>query len=447
MIRYGFCGFLIGVLLFLMSSCLGTDSTDTEDWALANAQIASFSVACDSVPELASVIFTIDQVNGEIFNKDSMPYGTILKEKVICTLTYEVGALGVQIMPEATGDTVSTTDSVDFTMPVKIVVYPYDGISQKTYVARLNIHQVNPDSIIWNRSSELIKGRAFDDIKVVLFNAKYILYALEKGIIRVYTSDNPDEGEWTAKSLTGLSENIDISQITEYDGLLYAVSGGALFGSADGLEWKKTEGAPPIKALLGSVPEGAANKKTLLAAITDENSEQLYFTVFDKETGWATGDKVPDNFPLTGFGGVNYESMYYQRLLIAAGRDAKGNVSDKSWSTIDGRQWVALSNAGATFSPREGASVFGYDSCLFLFGGTNSTGAALKDIYRSKDNGVTWFSEDYVFPNDFAARGFTSAFVDKENYILLFGGKVGRDMKVLNELWRGRINRLGFKDD
>jgi hypothetical protein len=47
-----------------------------------------------------------------------------------------------------------------------------------------------------------------------------------------------------------------------------------------------------------------------------------------------------------------------------------------------------------------------------------------------------------VLPTDYAARGFSSIIVDKENFVNIFGGKTSTGSNDLNQLWRGRINRL-----
>ena len=76
--------FIAGCCALLLSSCLGSDDTQYE-WS-KDCQILSFSLSNDSIPGLKDVVFTIDQVDGKIFNIDSMPYGTKLDEKVICTV-------------------------------------------------------------------------------------------------------------------------------------------------------------------------------------------------------------------------------------------------------------------------------------------------------------------------------------------------------------------------
>ena len=111
---------------------------------------------------------------------------------------------------------------------------------------------------------------------------------------------------------------------------------------------------------------------------------------------------------------------------------------------MDGLSWAVLASGDANFSAREGAMVANYDDKLFLIGGIDASGKALKDIYQSFDNGITWALQDtmVVLPADYQARAFSSIIVDEENFVNLFGGKTSADANDLNQLWRGRINRL-----
>ena len=95
--------FIAGCCALLLSSCLGSDDTQYE--LSKDCQILSFSLSNDSIPGLKDVVFTIDQVDGKIFNIDSMPYGTKLDEKVICTVKLASTVYTCQVMQEAISDT------------------------------------------------------------------------------------------------------------------------------------------------------------------------------------------------------------------------------------------------------------------------------------------------------------------------------------------------------
>ncbi|MDR1382165.1 MAG: DUF6242 domain-containing protein [Tannerella sp.] len=442
-----FCGLLIAGLACLMSSCLGGDESTIDDWSLSNAQIASFSLSNDSIAGLSSVIFTIDQVNGKIYNRDSMPYGTAIEEKVLCAMDFEMVVSGVLIVNQATNDSVywNTEDSVDFSSPVTITVYSYNGVSTKTYEAKINIHQVNPDSMVWTLHSGPAPGKSFDEMKVVSYNSAYYMYGTDAVAACLYKTDRPELNGWTEIPLSGFPAGAVLQQLTEYGGALYVFDGkGLLYRSADGQAWSPVANAPEIKSLLGSVPGGRARVDTVLSVIS-KVGEALTFAVMDKNMKWRPGDEIPASFPVSGFGALNHEVMYYPYLTVSSGRDGRNELSNMAWSTIDGSTWVPLTNEQATFSKREGVAFFQYDGLFYVTGGIDETGTALSDVYYSKDRGVTWQQDTvHVMPEEYEARGFSSVIVDKNDYVLLFGGKAGKDTNILNELWRGRINCLGF---
>ncbi len=77
---------LISCFVFSLSSCLGSDDNTSTDYDLTNCQIVSFSLANDSVEGIGSVKFVIDQINGYIYNADSMSYGSVINWKLVTTL-------------------------------------------------------------------------------------------------------------------------------------------------------------------------------------------------------------------------------------------------------------------------------------------------------------------------------------------------------------------------
>jgi hypothetical protein len=140
--------------------------------------------------------------------------------------------------------------------------------------------------------------------------------------------------------------------------------------------------------------------------------------------------------------------MYNEYLMITAGRDRSGQLLNTTWSTMDGKTWALLTNESANYyTKKEGAMLAYYDDKFFLIGGIDENNMGTKEIHCSIDNGLTWAIQDtlVVLSEQFAGRGFSSIIVDDDNYINLFGGKISKNANDLNEIWRGRINRLGFK--
>ncbi|MDR0750517.1 MAG: DUF5018 domain-containing protein [Tannerellaceae bacterium] len=444
--------YITGCILLLMTSCLGSDD-NASTTTLRDAQIATFSLTNDSVPGLNKVKFTISQLDGLILNMDSMPYGTEVGQ-VLCNITFVSYAINAAITPEAQPDTTFSwveTDSVNLSKPIKIVVTAADGVTKKTYRAQLNIHQVNPDSLSWERYADSPVPGTIREQKVITYSYNnedaYFMYAGTSGDYKLYCSPVADARRWEELPLSGLSgDDKLISQLTVFGSSVYIPSeSGALYSSQDGVHWELAGNTPSVRYLLGALSEGR-NQRPVLAAIVEDNG-LLSFACMNENGEWTTGENVHSKFPLTNFASYSYINMYHAYIILVGGRNRENQLTNTTWGTMNGKDWALLTNEGTGyFEEREGLMLTRYDEKFFLTGGMNAEGKASKELYTSIDQGVTWALQDslVIFPDAYNARGFASVQVDKDNYMLIFGGKTSNNTYQLNEIWRGRINRLGF---
>ncbi|MDR2497637.1 MAG: DUF6242 domain-containing protein [Tannerellaceae bacterium] len=438
---------LMSFVVMLMPSCLGSgDETDVS--AYKDAQIASFVLSHDSIASLGSLKFTIDQINGYIFNMDSLPYGTQI-EKVICTVTYRSGTNGVQVTQEALGDSTivwNGSDSLDFSRPVKFVTYAYDGMSKKTYTAKVNIHQVQPDTMVWERYLAPVAGFASQEMKVLESSGQLVMYTKTSEGLRRFISTWP-ANTWNPAELQGLPAATALDQICVLQsGTSYAVANNSLYSSSDGASWSQTAEAPAVKAILGAL-KADRNKPSLLTAVI-ESEGQNYFAAMDESGEWTQGEAVPDNFPLKGFATAQYEQMGFEYLLAGGGRDLQNRLVGAVWGTSNGMQWSQLTRKNfSSLIERESPIIVRYDNMLYLTGGFGADGTVDKTIYQSPDNGISWTSRDslILFPDEYILRGNASA-ATYAGHLYLFGGKTGIGSLHLDEIWRGHINRLLFEN-
>lgn len=456
--------FMVGCCALLMSSCLGND---TEYEVSRDCQILSFSLSNDSIEGLEDVVFTIDQLGGWIFNIDSMPYGTVLDEKVICTFQASLWITRIQALQQATGDTVdvSSGDSLDFSQPVTFINTLWDGTTTKAYQAWVNIHQVNPDSMAWGLYQDQIPEGTILDEKVVVFDEgdtqAYYMFTQPSGTdanYRLYRSPVSDGHAWTEYSVTGLpAGNVRLSQLTVFRNTFYAIGeDGTFYHSTNGNEWTSVENLTySVQALLGCIQPISEERQTAaLTAVVEADGTLVYAKMTDEANGWELGAPVASGFPMNGFGTASFTSRFLARVLVVAGRDSENRLTNATWSTEDGLTWTKLTDADTTFfDAQEGVAVIPYDNedsntenSFFLLSGIDASGTASSEIYFSRDGGINWTLSDSLalMPQDFKARGFASIHVDADNFIYLFGGKETPNSNVLNEIWRGRINRLGF---
>ena len=314
--------------------------------------------------------------------------------------------------------------------------------------------------MVWGVYKEGITNGAVKEEKVVVFGEgsgeSYYMYTQPVNVnegYRLYRSAVTDGKNWTELSVSGLpAGEIRLSQITAYEDAFYAVTTkGILYSSADGQTWSLVENAPVIKALLGTIDveddfTATGKQPSALSVVIDKNGTLVYGYMNEAKV-WNEGTLLNEGFPLTGFGNLSYNSMFRARLLVVAGRDKDNKLTNTAWATEDGRVWAKLTDdETAPFDKQEGVAVAEYDDKMFMLSGIDEAGKASSDIYLSRDGGVNWSLSDtlVVMPQEFKARGFSSIYVDKDNYMYLFGGKETNSSNVLNQIWRGRINRLGF---
>ena len=443
---------LLGCCAFILSSCLGTD-VEFDDWYTSNCLISSFQLQSESVTGLENVKFTIDQVNGLIYNKDSISYGTELNGKVICKIDFEGRPSAIEVFQAATGDsaTWNGTDSLDFRDYVRFDVFSQDGSAMKRYYAQLNIHQQTPDSMAWGWFSNRLLGKAVQEQKVIEREQYYWMYVRVASGYDLYRTPTTDIRTWTPVPLNGITgQAFHISQITEYEGTFYLpAADGALYYSTNLRDWKIQEQSPTVKAILGAITSGSTVRNTSAMATIIQEGNELYFAAMDANKQWQKGTVVPSAFPITAFGNTSYETAFYRHFVIAAGKDRNGRLSNAVWETMNGLTWVCSTDEKRTIiEKREGVMLTHYDDKMYLIGGINASNTAAKDIYYSRDRGITWALADTLmnFPASFRPRGYASVIVDKDNFLHLFGGKENNSANILDELWSGRINRLGFKD-
>jgi hypothetical protein len=283
-------------------------------------------------------------------------------------------------------------------------------------------------------------------MQTVEFANSYCVFAKENGNVTLFTSSGLEI--WTEIMLHGFPENAILSSITEYNGKLFVTdNAGKLYLTENQAQWNEAfdYDSPTVKSIMGKIQDNTVNHTSALCCIAWVD-DILRFCAYNSEKGWTIGDEVPQDFPVTGFGNITYKIMYLPHLIIASGRDRNGNLTNKAWDTMDGLKWVSLTNEKNLFACSEGSSLARYDNLLFLMGGFGEDENAIVESYFSKDNGVTW-NDTIFFPEDYKSRGFLTVTVDNDKYMLLFGGKETKDGNIVNEIWQGRINRFGFKQD
>ncbi|MDR1764143.1 MAG: DUF6242 domain-containing protein [Dysgonamonadaceae bacterium] len=464
-------GFYILCILLTVSLAAGCnffgDDEDYETFVYSDAELISWSLTSDSLPALDSVVFSIDQEKGEIFNYDSMAFGTEVIYKAIVTYTSGSGSTGnvLNITPNDTtavpdSTWVSSGDSLDVRRPLRIRVYAYNG-NTKEYTVKLNIHQVDPDSMQYVKIENNLDLGKFDETKTLHYKGKYLTFAKNAGKIELYSST--DMQTWTQETLTGLPDDAIIEQIkgTE-DSLFVCTEQRYLYSTGkDATEWTQVQalGYPvsEVYSVLGYLKPSTTQKGGLaihqVLIPTGEGPSPVYqFAVInDGKIEYSQSYSASDLefFPVNGFSTINSEIFLTQRITIAGGTSIGGKILNEVWSTEDGLYWGRLTADKANVFPAlDGCNILDYNNEIWVLNGQRQDESKTMNdsIWSSIDGGVTWGKrpDKCLPPSDFKLRKNASVVPATDGKTFYIVGGKDRNNAILPEIWQVWINKKTF---
>lgn len=457
---------LLLATVFLMASCLESDNdyTYTDDCAISSFSVTTakqntFVKTSDGLRDslvvkeltLSNYKFYIDQINGKIYNPDSLPCGVDAK-KLLCSVSNS--SAGLVVIKKEKSDSLdyfSSTDSLDFSVDREVQVVSNSGLSVKKYTVHVNVHKEQADSFAWHATPICAELKTMQAIKTAAVNGKLILLGTDGNTTIVYTNNGT---QWT-KCETNLGHNLAADaykSLVTKDDYVYISDGGNIVRTNDGKTWDIMGTATDVTRLV------AASRYSLYGYATDGR----LMTSKDNGATWAVAE-IDDELSLMPYGETTYASVEIEgyaktdRVMIFGTRDAATYPNDKYltiWGKIDeaaenseNQPWAyygvsADNNHAAPLL--SGISAVAYDGGVYMMG--QEEGKAPK-FYKSLDNGITWREDTatVMLPTNFnenatnaiTAKGTYALTVDKNKSLWLVNASNGMT-------WRGRINRLGW---
>ena len=457
---------LLLATVFLMASCLESDNdyTYTDDCAISSFSVTTakqntFVKTSDGLRDslvvkeltLSNYKFYIDQINGKIYNPDSLPCGVDAK-KLLCSVSNS--SAGLVVIKKEKSDSLdyfSSTDSLDFSVDREVQVVSNSGLSVKKYTVHVNVHKEQADSFAWHATPICAELKTMQAIKTAAVNGKLILLGTDGNTTIVYTNNGT---QWT-KCETNLGHNLAADaykSLVTKDDYVYISDGGNIVRTNDGKTWDIMGTATDVTRLV------AASRYSLYGYATDGR----LMTSKDNGATWAVAD-IDDELSLMPYGETTYASVEIEgyaktdRVMLFGTRDAATYPNDKYltiWGKIDeaaenseNQPWAyygvsADNNHAAPLL--SGISAVAYDGGVYMMG--QEEGKAPK-FYKSLDNGITWREDTatVMLPTNFnenatnaiTAKGTYALTVDKNKSLWLVNASNGMT-------WRGRINRLGW---
>ena len=439
-----------------ITSCLHSDAVEYE--FSSNASITAFSITDSIITRYPAVVngkdttlstaivgadypFVINQNEGQIYNPDSLPVGTDVS-KVAISITADSY---VYIVAE-TDSLWEEKDSLNFEKPIQFKVLAENGTFGRTYTAKINVHKQDPEVMGWQK----LDGNFSTDIteqKAVYLNNHIYVFAHQDGQTVVTTTESTDGKNWSAPVHIDTPTEADITSAMVWGNQLYILAGNELYASEDGIVWTKVETSTSFQKLIANV---YSNKTQKIIGIDSENH---YMESHDGMT-WEVYGEMPAGFPTNHLSYASYAldtNKDINRIVVIGNHETSSDSITVAWAQLDSEnEWIDLEAPDKSDGcPNlENMSMIRYNNTLYAFGGNGQRKgaiAAFSQLFISKDNGITWQTspEKIAFPEEFQTKyeesdGHYSCIVDENHFIWIMWSKTG-------EVWRGRINKLGFE--
>lgn len=446
---------LIGFLLVscAFTSCLDSDGTNYD--LTSDAIISAFSIGTieTKVPGKTSAgkdttfvytvdgslyPFTIDQLSNEIYNKDSLPLGTDVS-RVVTSITTSY-AYALTYLKNGKDTVWTSTDSIDFREPVSFKAYALNG-AYRQYQIKINVHQVDPDSLYWNKVDGNFALPAESRQKAVYSNGvMYVFVDSGDGALKVTSSS--DGQLWSGLQPISL-QKADYTSILSIEDKLYMLADKKMYVSANGVDWNLTNETLYDKMFAASVAT-----RQLFTLIGDD------ICAVDLDNyAVQTLNKKNEFFPDES---LTYSTTHLntagniERLTLVGVRAASSDTTAVVWTKLSTEKaWTYYPQASNNNSgcPRlANLTTIAYDNGLYAFGGANDYATskgipAFEYMYKSVDGGIGWIPQTnkVMLPAEFKGRDpYYSYLIDDNHYLWIFWADGS------NEVWKGRIGHLGF---
>ncbi|MCM1519394.1 MAG: DUF6242 domain-containing protein [Lachnoclostridium sp.] len=429
--------------LYLVSAlvmCIAAISCNSNSYYYSDAEVTSAAVTSFSLQKddsvlknLDSVFFSIDLINGRIFNADSLPKGTDVSRILLNIGTSNISRCNITYTPaNATSDTTisylaSPNDSINFTRPVKLSVTSSDGFTTRDYDVKVNVHKVYSDTLMWDEMAVQALPTPINTPRSQC-TVKYgdrMLCLTQASSTGGYLAETTSlfSGVWTGSEVT-LPQGYDPMSFTATSDATYILGG-------DGTLYKSTDP-------MGSVWQSTGVK---MSYIYGSYSDRVLGNVKDASGKWTlvtypatTATALPEGMPVSGTSQlIEFNSRWSmsETVMFMCGLKADGTCSGDMWG-YDGSSWAKISTTPVV--PGQDVSICRYPvlkvnnsnwtferrDVILAIGGRAEDGTVDDLVYMTFDEGITWTKAyDYLnLPEYFTPRAGAQIFVEEIQYPL-----------------------------
>lgn len=385
----------------------------------------------------ANFPMSIDQLNGKVYNADSLPKGTDVSKVVFATIQ-ATGSITVKSLVTGEDTIMTINDTLDFRQPRQVTVQATDRAFKREYTVEIRVHQEDPDSINWKNLTPQTTSplKQFTDCRILTTDdALYVFGQHNNGSSQVIATSihNPDFTQAT-DMLTQDGQTIDIHSIQFLGQTYYALSQGQIYSTTDvTLPW-----APVSSPMKHFDALATCSADSLYALEQDKmyssaDGIQWILSAADTAGQWPSHQIISTLSPFNGHSG---ESI----LLLSGIRDKQPVLWQRliKQDNFFSYPWMFMPQTDElgkfAYPVLEQPCMVTYDQKPLLFGLSPDTRKPV--FYQSSDNGRSWKPYGLKFPQT-ETDSHISIAVDKENFVWSVCCTTG-------QVFKGRHNRLGW---
>ncbi len=443
---------------FVLGSCMTDEEDNTEytdqcyisAFSLGNLKQRHFTKNSEGKDSVFYTTFvggsfpmTINQRTDTIENLDSLPLHACV-DRVLVTASYTTGLAWRKAdltgLEDTTWTVYNSEDSLDFTTPLHFVAIAANGVNKRQYVVKLNVHKQRGDTTVWSQQEQVPESYATTQRRAVVMDSKLLMLQNNAdGQLQCAVRSTRSGAQWAMHNTT-LSNALPTTLQKHGNTLFMSLQDGSVVQSTDGMAWSAAA-YPRVDGLqLVAAGEGrlyAMCNGMLMSSDGGEWTQELL-------------DDEADNLPEHEIQSNSYTMPNgQQRLLLVGQRDGKTVIWAKAWDQNKEEQevWMYYTPNGHNryaLPPLAGLNVLPYDGGFLALGGAARDGSqkAMQQGLLTPDHGLTWKSAessglniDSAIQEAAQAARHIAVAVDDDNYLWVM---------VDGQVWRGRINRLGF---
>lgn len=455
--KYSFLAVMVAILS-LLTSCLGDSNVNVvyyDDVAITSFTLGDMkravhtttSAGKDSVYYAtvtgANFKFSIDHLNGLIYNVDSLPAGTNVTNNVPTINTYNSGIAFLKSLKSDSVTVISSTDSIDFSKDRVITVLANDGQHTKEYKVNVRIHTEEADKMYWTKKTSSNVIGALEDINSFCLGGKVYVYGVNGGV-KMYSSQVSNGVEWDEMDVPFPT----LPSVVVNDDKAYALADAKFYTLDSNGKWTATADATGVKTLVSATANA-------IYALSDDG-KIVVTTNSGRTWEYDAIDSDPAYLPQSNINCVHIPSRTnadVERIILMGIRDNDTDKTPVVWSkAVDNAMpqnslpWMYQPFDDSTWHHAplyDRMSVVKYGEAMIMLGANKAEGdqsVVRFRLYYSLDGGLNWLENNKLsLPEELRSSTTSySMMADDDSHIWLFCGITG-------DVWRCHYSTWSWK--